>query len=263
MPEKSRQHITEIEIDATPDQVFRAITEAEGIARWFAPYVKVEPGPDGKMVGGRYSVSWDPAQEGNSTILAWEPGKRFTAASERARAYGSETEPGPLHKVVVDYQIEAKGGKTILRLVHSGFGEGEGWDAEFNATRTGWPIFLWILKHGLERHPGVDTLTVTAMAPRGVSAEEAWKRLIPAGLKPGDTYQLADGTHGTVRTYEAPSTFGGNALNLGDGLIGIYCDFSAGPRKFVNVTMVLWGEARSRAAELKTAWTEKLKKEIA
>ena len=258
MPD-TRQHITEIEIDATPDEVFRAITEAEGIVRWFAPYAKVEPGPDGNMVGGRYSVSWDPSQEGNSKIMTWEPGHRFAAYSERDRPYGS-TEAGPVQRVIVDYQIEAKGGKTLLRLVHSGFGDGAGWDAEFNSTKSGWAIFLWILKHGLERHPGVDSQTVMAMVPRTVSAEEAWDRLVPAGLKPGDKYKLEDGTEGIVRSAHRPDQFTANALNLGDGLIGIYCDFAAGPRKFLNVTMVLWGDARSRADELKAAWTDRLKK---
>jgi hypothetical protein len=61
--ETERHHITEIEIHATPDRFFRAITEAEQIVRWFAPVAKVEPG-----VSGTYFVSWGPGMEGTSQI---------------------------------------------------------------------------------------------------------------------------------------------------------------------------------------------------
>src|ERR1700678_157193 len=153
-PEPVRQHTTEIEINATPDQVFRAVSEAEEIKRWFAPEAKVEPGPDG-MVGGTYSVSWEPGVFGDgSTIAIYEPGHRFATTSERSAPYGGEPQEGdPAQRIMVDYQIEAiGGGKTRLRLVHSGFGRGAGWDNEFGSTRTGWAIFVQVLKYGLERH---------------------------------------------------------------------------------------------------------------
>jgi hypothetical protein len=121
---------------------------------------------------------------GGSKIAIWEPGKRF-AKVERLAAYGSQPEPGSQpQQIMVDYHIKSAGGKTLLRLVHSGFGRGAGWDSEFEGTRKGWPIFLWMLKHGLERHPGVDSKTVSVIVPRQVSADEAWSRLVPAGLKP-------------------------------------------------------------------------------
>jgi uncharacterized protein YndB with AHSA1/START domain len=144
-----RQHITEIEIDATPDQVFRAVSEAEEIKRWFAPIARVDP-----RVGGEYFISWGPGMEGApSTITIYEPGRRFAAAKERSTPYGADAsaQPGPPLTIVVDYQIEAiAGGKTLLRLVHSGFGQGAGWDNEFEATRTGWTEFMQALKRMLE-----------------------------------------------------------------------------------------------------------------
>src|SRR6266851_3761952 len=106
-PEETRQHVTEVEINATPDQVFRALTEAEQIVRWFAPEARVEPGPDGNMVGGTYYISWGPGADGTSKISIWEPGQRFAGFEERLR----ETD-------------------TLRRLVHSGFGRGAGWDNE-------------------------------------------------------------------------------------------------------------------------------------
>jgi hypothetical protein len=54
--------------------------------------------------------------------------------------------------------------------------------------------------------------------------------------------------------------FGGNVEELNDALIGIYCDFTAGGKKFVNVTFVLRGPARDRAKELESAWNDILVK---
>ena len=42
-----------IDIDATLDEVWQALTTGEGIARWFAPHAAVTPGE-----GGSVSVGW-------------------------------------------------------------------------------------------------------------------------------------------------------------------------------------------------------------
>jgi hypothetical protein len=65
------------------------------------------------------------------------------------------------------------------------------------------------------------------MVPCPVSGDEAWRRLIPAVLKPWDRYKLAQGCDGIVRTYNPPEAFGATVENLNDALIGIYCDFTA------------------------------------
>jgi uncharacterized protein YndB with AHSA1/START domain len=153
-----RQHITEIEIEATPEQVFRALTEAEEIARWFAPIARVEP-----RVGGEYFISWGPEMQGPpSTIAIYEPGKRFAVYRDRSKAYGDREpalETDTVQRVMVDYQIEAiGGGKTRLRLVHSGFGQGAGWDNEFESTRTGWAEFMQALKRMLEERLNTNTV---------------------------------------------------------------------------------------------------------
>jgi len=81
------------------------------------------------MAGGTYFISWGPGAEGKSKISIWEPGHRFAGFEERPKAYGCEGDPpqetDTLQRLTVDYQIEAMaGGKTRLRLVHSGFGRG-------------------------------------------------------------------------------------------------------------------------------------------
>src|SRR6266508_1792001 len=69
-----------------------------------------------------------------STITAWEPGKRLAYQS----AEGPE---GTL--MAFEYLIEGRGGgKTAIRFVHSGFLGGDGWEAEYDALKKGDPAYL-------------------------------------------------------------------------------------------------------------------------
>lgn len=258
-PEQARSHETVIDIKATPDEVFRAVSDAEEIVRWFAPQAKVEPGPDGKMEGGTYSISWGGPMSDPSTISHWEPGKRFTGYKDRSAAYGKAApEDAPMQRIVVDYLIESLGGGvTRLRLVHSGFGTGEGWDSEFESTRMGWPLFLQIMKQGLEKHKGEDSQTLYVMVPTTQSQEEVWKRLAPAE-GPRYTLPLGGGIEGQTQTYEAGHAFVGTMENVGDGLIGILC-----APKMVSVCLTLWGKTRERAEEIQTEWKAAIEKVLA
>ena len=145
----SKSHEDIVDIKATPEEVFRAITDPEQIVKWFAPYARVDP-----RVGGQYDISWDPEMQGGGTITAWDPPKHFAQYSERSVAYNCEGKPvetGVAQKIVIDYYIEATAdGMTRLRLVQSGFGPEAAWDDEYEATKTGWADFLKKLKEILE-----------------------------------------------------------------------------------------------------------------
>jgi uncharacterized protein YndB with AHSA1/START domain len=146
----SRSQEIIIEIKATPEEVFRAITEPSEIAKWFAPEARVDP-----RVGGEYFFSWGPGMEGSTTISAWEPNAHFGTCSERSVTYGGGGKPvdtGIARKIAVDYYIEAAGdGVTRLRLVQSGFGPEAAWDDEFEAVKSGWKEFFQKLKAILEK----------------------------------------------------------------------------------------------------------------
>ena len=146
----SRSHETVIDLKATPEEVFRAVTDPEQIVKWFAPEARVDP-----RVGGEYVFSWGPGMEGKTTISAWEPGKHFGTRSERSKAYdgkGRPVETGVVQQICVDYYIESLGGGvTRLRLVQSGFGPEAAWDDEFADTKSGWADFLKKLKELVEK----------------------------------------------------------------------------------------------------------------
>lgn len=145
----SKSHENSIDIKATPEEVFRAVTDAMEIVKWFAPYARVD-----SRVGGEYSISWDPDLQGGGVISVWDPPKHFAQYSERSVAYNGQGKPvdtGVAQKIAIDYYIEALGnGITRLRLVQSGFGPEAAWDDEYEATKTGWVDFLKKLKEILE-----------------------------------------------------------------------------------------------------------------
>ena len=145
----SKSHETVIDIKATPEEVYRAVTDPAQIVKWFAPYARVDP-----RVGGKYDISWSPEMHGGGEITVWDPPRHFSQYSERSVAYSCEGKPvetGVAQKIAIDYYIEAIGdGMTRLRLVQSGFGPEAAWDDEYEATKTGWTDFLKKLKEILE-----------------------------------------------------------------------------------------------------------------
>jgi uncharacterized protein YndB with AHSA1/START domain len=134
----SRSIDKHVAIDAPIDVVWRAITEADELTRWFPVDARVEPG-----LGGTIWLSWGGGTEGTAPITAWEPERRFGWTESR----------GP-HRLAVDFHIEGRGGATVVRLVQSGFGDGPEWDDEFHMTGGGWSYFLEHLRWYLERHRG-------------------------------------------------------------------------------------------------------------
>jgi len=139
-----------IDIDATLEEVWQALTTGEGIARWFAPYAAVTPGE-----GGSVSVGWDPKEMWEQPITVWEPQRRMQTASEMP------SKDGRMVRLAVDYYVEVHGGKVRVRLVHSGFDDSS-WDDYIDGLDAGWSFFLFNLKHALERHRGVDRQQLSA-----------------------------------------------------------------------------------------------------
>ena len=140
-----------IDIDATLEEVWQALTTGEGIARWFAPHATVVPGE-----GGTVSVGWDPKQMWETPITAWEPQRHMQTASEMP------SKDGGVVRLAVDYYQEAHGGRVRVRLVHSGFDDSGSWDDYIDGLDAGWTYFLFNLKLALERHRGVERRQLSA-----------------------------------------------------------------------------------------------------
>jgi uncharacterized protein YndB with AHSA1/START domain len=180
-----------IDIDATLDEVWQALTTGEGIARWFAPHAAVTPGD-----GGSVSVGWDPKEMWSQPITVWEPLRRMQTASEMPTA------DGKVVRLAVDYYLEVQGGRVRVRLVHSGFDDSESWDGYIDGLDAGWTYFMFNLKHALERHRGVERRQLSARFRTVARAGEEHPvygakglRVQPrvGGLRPGDACRLSLG----------------------------------------------------------------------
>jgi uncharacterized protein YndB with AHSA1/START domain len=211
-----RSHETKIEIEASTEAVWKALTEAEELKRWFCVEARVEPG-----AGGSVWVSWGPGLEGSSRIESWEPGRQLRTVLEDYRPAGAGEGVVP-SRVAVDYYLEGQGGTTLLRVVHSGFGFGPGWDEEYEGTKRGWPVFLKTLKHALERHPGEPSRQITVMRQFAGTQAEAWARLVgPAGIVVENERFRVEGTSlaGNLDLLAAPVELAGVVKTLNDALM--------------------------------------------
>lgn len=190
------------DIDAPPEAVWRALTEAEELVRWFPPVAEVTPG-----VGGTVRWNWRDHHDWNQRITVWEPGRRLVTEYDSA-VEGDDGRPVPLF---IDFAIEGRSGGTTLRMVHSGFGPDASFDDEYDGISRGWPVELRSLKLYCERHVGRDRRLVWAEATTDVPGRDAWTRLAHAvGVDPG-LDALAEGASFSFTT-PGGDAFEGTAL---------------------------------------------------
>ena len=218
-----------LDLDATPDEVWRALTEADELVRWFSTEVQVTPGEGGVMLW-----SWGQGEEWATRIHAWEPGRRLLLVQEDARPYDAQGNPLPAGEVepariAVEFTLETAQGKTRLRLVHSGFGHGAAWDAEVDGISEGWQAELRSLRHYLRRHRGRDRKSARGRVSTPLAREQAWERLTgpggyritPTSPKEGERFEVVTpgGMRytGTVELNLPGQTLAGTVSELGDG----------------------------------------------
>jgi uncharacterized protein YndB with AHSA1/START domain len=229
MAEQARAFRTVIDLDATPDQVWRAMTEAEELVRWFSPGAKVTPGEGGSMLW-----SWGHGEDWITRIDAWEPGRLLRLVQDDARPYDAQGHPLPPGEVepariAMEFTLETVQGKTRLRLVHSGFGHGAAWDAEVDGISEGWQAELRSLRHYLRRHRGKDRQTARGLVNTALPRDTAWARLTgpggyrlsPASPAEGERFEVLtpNGTRysGTVQLNLPGQTLAGTVEQLDDG----------------------------------------------
>ncbi|MGK5518747.1 SRPBCC family protein [Micromonospora sp. URMC 107] len=155
----------DVELAATPEQVWEAIATGPGIDSWFMGRTEVEPGE-----GGRTRLTMA-GQVEESTITAWEPGKRLA----------DRTEPAPDGTfMALEYLIEGREqGSTTLRLVQSGV-LGDNWESEYEAMGIGWDMYLGTLAAYLAHFPGRTAAPVSAFRPDAGGADRVWAAVAEA-----------------------------------------------------------------------------------
>lgn len=155
-------------IDADAAAVWRAITQPEEIKRWFPLDARGE-GVD----GGTIEVTWGEDAWWPTKLTTPEPGTHARFVDESTVEHGGSV-------LYMDYHLESEGGSTVVRFVHSGFGNEDRWDDYLDALDAGWSYFLRNLKLYLEHHAGIGRVMAWARpAVRGTRAA-LWSAMVGA-----------------------------------------------------------------------------------
>ncbi|WP_433208597.1 SRPBCC family protein [Dactylosporangium sp. CS-047395] len=228
----------DIDLPASPEQVWQAIATGPGIDSWFMGRNEVEP-----RLGGRTRMVL-PMAEAGGTITGYEPNRRFAFRSDA-------DESGAF--MAFEYLIEGRdGGSTTLRMVHSGILTGN-WEEEYDALKKGNPLYLRSLAQYLEHFPGRVGVPVAAFGPQQPDQDTVWAGLTSAlhlskDVQEGDAVRLTfagQEVSGVVDTAVEPSFLG---VRTGDALLRF-----VGRGGFVMTGHHLYSEIDREAAE--AAWT--------
>lgn len=122
-----------LDIEASPEAVFKALIDPEQMNRWIASNAVVEP-----QVGGRYELGWG---MGPVRIVELVPNQRLAVVDE--------DNPEGTPPNVLTWTLEGSQGRTRLTLVHSGFTP----DQDNSGLYTGWLNFMSWLKSLVEYGP--------------------------------------------------------------------------------------------------------------
>ena len=186
---KERVINCELAIEAEIDTVWQALTEAEHIQQWFAPYAETSPG-----VGGHISLSWsDPAAPHKLEIVGWEAGRLL-----ETRWFAAPQGQDPINLPLRVELTSLESGRTLLSLTQSGFLSDASWDDEFESHSRGWNIELRSLRYYLEAQLGrtrefflermpVDLATMSFEMLVGV---DGLLPIDPQTLKEGERFNL-------------------------------------------------------------------------
>jgi len=118
----------EIDIDASPEEVFEALIDPVHLDRWIAATAVVEP-----RAGGRYSFGWD---HGPMKIIELDPPERLVYSWHNNGWLDT----------VVDWRIAPEGMYTRATVRHTGFVDGR----PFDGYQIGWRDFLVRLQRMIE-----------------------------------------------------------------------------------------------------------------
>ncbi len=199
-----------VEIEAPPEKVWQALTEPDRLQSWFP----LKSGGEARL-GGKILLSWGSDCEWETNVTAWEPGRHV----QWMDMLPDDAEPGAILPVV-DWHLETRHGKTVVRLVQAGFDPNSDWQDYYDALRRGWTYFLDLLVSYVEHHFDRGRQMVWRRAPTLVPRSQLWTGLLGAlglgmtaveGVERAGQWidlQLGEGkVKAEVRFAEAPHVF--------------------------------------------------------
>ena len=147
-PDKPLRVEIEVEIAATPDQVWQAIATADGISSWFLP-----TDLDEREGGAIVAHMGDTSSPG--TVTGWDPPRRFVYEEPEWASLAGRPD-ATVTPLTTEFLVDARsGGTCVVRVTSSAFGTGADWEDEFiDDIATYYLPFFDLLRHYVERFPG-------------------------------------------------------------------------------------------------------------
>ncbi len=260
---KQQRHVSlTTRLDADAAAVWKALTNAEELKRWFPLDATVKGAPDGEI-----QLSWGEGHTWRFRIaeavqhkylkLVYSHGADFQEL-DPDKLYDGQLLNGEPLQLVLEYFLETGEGQTALRLVHSGFGADANWDDEYNSVNRGWQSEMASLQHYMRFHPGQDrTVTwIKQVLPEDADITAVWDRLMQliqfAARDNAYTLQLPNGTPytGQVLILRPPLDFSGTIPALNNALLRVTTEVF-GKYREISVWLSTYGLEASKVAALR------------
>ena len=138
----------QVQVQGTPDQIFRLWVSPDGIKSFMGSGSNVDP-----KVGGLYEIDFGLTPDGqaagprNNRVLRYMPGSALDFEWTMP-VFAEELNVDPL-PTWVEIRLEPfgkNGDQTLVRFDHYGFGEGPQWDKCYDFFERGWFDILFRLK---------------------------------------------------------------------------------------------------------------------
>ncbi|MEZ5283880.1 MAG: SRPBCC domain-containing protein [Vicinamibacterales bacterium] len=172
-------------VPGTPEQVWEALATGPGYEAWFTRATV-----DG-CVGGAITFDFGAAGESSGVVTGWDPPHRF-AYEERDWMEGAPP-------VATEITVTARrGGRCVVRMVHSLFASTDDWDDQLEGFESGWAAFFDVLRVYLTHAAGQPATLVSAFESTAMDTGRAWQAAVHAlGGVPshaGDRWTPPDGS---------------------------------------------------------------------
>ena len=171
----------DLEVDASPEQIWDAIATGRGMDSWFMGRNEVEPREGGTAL---WSIGDYTAE---STVTAWDPPRRFSFRQ-------NEAPDGSFHQF--DYRIEPQAGsRTDIKFAHTGM-LGDDWEAEYEAMSEGDPMYFHKLVQYLTYFRGRYATGIDVQGPSVSDREQVMASYLrglglPQSLAEGDPVRVS------------------------------------------------------------------------